>query len=84
MGLLKMLAFPVTGPLWIAETLKEEAERQYYDVDGIRHQMLELEEQLHAGMISDETYDHLEERLLQRLLEAREYHRERQEQGPVQ
>jgi len=80
-----MLAFPVTGPLWIAETLKEETERQYYNIDGIRSQMLELEEQLEAGMISDETYDHLEERLLHRLLEAREYHRQHQQpDGPVQ
>lgn len=72
-----MLAFPITGPLWIAEILKDEAERQFYDVDGIRERMFELEQQLTAGEIDQETFDHLEERLLERLIEAREYHREK-------
>lgn len=82
MGLMKMLAFPVTGPMWIAQIIREEAEGQFYNIDGIRQQMLELEEQRNSGIISDDTYDHLEERLLHRLMEAREYHRQRQQ--PVQ
>ena len=77
MGLLKMLAFPITGPLWIAEILKDEAERQMYDVDAIRHQMIDLDRQREAGDIDPETFDHMEERLLARLMEAREYHRDK-------
>lgn len=85
MGLLRMMAFPITGPLWIAQILKDEAERQLYDVDSIRQQMLALEQQLNSGEIDQETFDHLEERLLERVVEAREYHRRQQEEhGPEQ
>ena len=77
-GLLKLLAFPVTGPLWIAGMLQQTAERQLYDVDAIREQMADLEDQRHQGLIDNETFESEEERLLARLIEARSYHRQQQ------
>lgn len=78
MGLLKLLTFPVSGPLigtkWALKTLVSEAERRYYDEAAIRQEMAELERRLIAGQIDDATFDRQEEALLNRLLDAREYH----------
>jgi gas vesicle protein GvpG len=81
MGLLKFLTFPVSGPIagmkWTLTTLLNEAERQYYDVSAIRQEMAELERQFTAGQIDGQTLDLREEALLERLLEAREYHEQK-------
>jgi cytochrome c-type biogenesis protein CcmI len=84
MGLLKLLTFPVSGPAaggkWVLQTILEQAERQHYDVGAIQQQMAELARQYQNGLIGDEEFDRQEEALLQRLLEAREYHQRKQEQ----
>ena len=81
MGLFKLLTLPVSGPLmggkWVLQTLLDEAERRYYDEAAIRQEMAELERRLIAGAVDDETFDREEEALLERLLDAREYHRRR-------
>ena len=78
MGLFKLLTLPVSGPVsgttWVLQTLLDQAERQYYDVGSIRQQMADLEAQLRAGQIGDDEFDQKEEALLERLLEARDYH----------
>src|SRR5689334_15019189 len=83
MGLFKLLTFPVSMPLtggrWVLQTLLSEAERRYYDEAAIRQEMAELERQLVAGKVDDETFDRHEEELLARLLEAREYRQRREE-----
>ena len=82
MGLLKLLTFPVSGPVaggrWVLQTLLDEAERRYYDPAAIRQQMADLEERHRAGGISDEAFDRAEEALLERLIESRQFARERQ------
>ena len=76
MGLLKLLTFPVSGPVvgakWIMQTLVDEAERQYYDPAAISRQMADLETEHRAGRIDDDEFDRREEELLERLLEARD------------
>ena len=79
MGLLKLLAFPVSGPLAVAQVLLDEAERQLYDEDAIRRQLAEVEQQFTAGEIGDEEFERREEELLERLLEAREYRKAKDE-----
>ena len=78
MGLLKLLTFPVSVPVaggkWVLETILDQAERQHYDVGAIQQQMAELAGQYQAGVVSDEEFDRREEALLERLLEARQYH----------
>ena len=84
MGLLKLLTFPVSGPVWggkwVLQTILDQAEKQHYDVAAIRQQMAELATQYQSGLVDDEEFDRREEALLQRLLEAREYHQRKAEQ----
>lgn len=85
MGLLKLLAFPVSGPVagmkWTLTTLLSEAERRYYDLSAIRQEMAELDRQFTAGQIDQETFDTREEALLERLLAARDYHEQKASAG---
>ena len=76
MGLLStIITAPVTGPLkgvlWIVQTLAEHAERELYDEDGIRKDLLKLEQQYELGKIGIEEFERAEDELLQRLNEAR-------------
>jgi gas vesicle protein GvpG len=80
MGLLKLLTFPISGPLAVAQVLLDEAERQLYDEDTIRREMVEVERQLQDGEIDGAEFEQREEALLERLLEAREYHRAKAEE----
>ena len=88
MGLLKLLtspvSLPVSGGRWVLQTLLTEAERRYYDEPAIRQEMAELEWQLVAGEVDDETFDRREEELLERLLKAREYRMGQEEEQPEQ
>jgi len=82
LGLLKLLTLPVSGPLigsrWIAGVLRDEAERQLYDVDDIQRRMAELERQYQSGAMDLRTFEAQQEALLQRLLDARAYHRRKE------
>ena len=85
MGLFKLLTFPVSGPMlggkWVLDTILDQAKRQHYDLAAIREQMAELERQYQSGLVSDEEFDRSEEALLERLLEAREYHQNSPPEG---
>jgi hypothetical protein len=74
--LLKLLTFPVTGPiggtLWIAERLAEQAEREMYNEGAVRGQLMELELRLDMGEISQEEFEQVEAILLERLRVIRE------------
>ena len=77
MGLLMdLLTFPVTGPIkglvWIAETIQDEAEKQFFSEEAIRAQLMELEMKFELGEISEEAYTEAETVLLQRLKAARD------------
>jgi hypothetical protein len=82
MSLLKLLTFPVSLPVsdstWVLQTVLSEAERRYYDEAAILEEMSQLERQLDSGELSPDAFDHHEEALLQRLLEAREYWRRKE------
>jgi hypothetical protein len=75
--LLKLLTLPVTGPIegvvWIAEKVAEQVDRELYDEDAIRGQLMELELRFDLGEISEEDYLKAEEILLDRLKVAREH-----------
>jgi hypothetical protein len=85
MGLLKLLTFPVSLPLsggtWVLRTVLTEAERRYYDEAAILEEMAQLERQLETGEIDDQSFDEREEALLERLLEARDYHQRQREEA---
>ncbi|MFD2792453.1 gas vesicle protein GvpG [Promicromonospora vindobonensis] len=67
---------PVRGVVWIAEQVRDEAEREYYDADTIRRQLEDVAEARENGSIDDEEADALEEALVARLIEANRRRRE--------
>ena len=77
--LLKLLTFPISGPLWVAGVVLEEAERRLYDEEAIRGEMAELARAFEAGEIDGDAFERQEEALLQRLMDARKYRRRKQE-----
>jgi hypothetical protein len=67
MGLLTLPLAPVRGVVWIAEQVVEEIERELYDEDSIRREMLALELEFEDGAIDEEERQVREEALLERL-----------------
>ena len=60
---------PVRGVGWVVEQVLETAENEYYDPAPVRAQLAELEGQLNAGEIDEETFDRVEDELLDKLEE---------------
>ena len=69
-GLLTLPLAPVRGVAWVTEKVVEEAERQLYDEDAIRRELLELELAHDAGEIDDEERSQREDELMARLIEG--------------
>jgi hypothetical protein len=70
-GILKLPLAPVTGTVWIAEKLLEQAEAEYYDEGAIQAQLREIEAARQNGQIGEDEAAQAEEELLERLLEGR-------------
>jgi hypothetical protein len=71
-GLLTLPLAPVRGTVWLAERIQEQAEAEYYDENVIRAQLMDIEAAREAGEIGEEEATHAEDRLLERLIAARE------------
>ncbi|MFI8370172.1 gas vesicle protein GvpG [Streptomyces sp. NPDC085466] len=80
MGLLSRLLTlplePVRGVVWVARQALDQAERQYYDPAPVWHALAELDEELRAGRIDQETFDRDEAVLLDRLEEIAHHRRQ--------
>jgi hypothetical protein len=77
MGLLfDLLTLPVMGPIegvvWIAGKIVEQADREMFNEEAVRGQLMELELRLDMGEISQEQFDQVEAILLERLKMIRE------------
>ena len=74
MGLISSLVTapfaPLHGTVWVAEQVKNEAERQYYDPGSIRRQLTEVEEARRTGALSEDEAARMEKELVSRLLES--------------
>ncbi len=72
MGLISELLLlplaPVRGVAWVAEQVKEEADRQWSDPATIQAALTDVEALREAGEIDDEEADAREEELIQRLI----------------
>ena len=66
-GLLTLPLAPVRGVAWIAEQVMEEMERELYDEDNIRREMLQLELDFEDGLIDNDERQVREDALLERL-----------------
>jgi hypothetical protein len=65
------VAGPIKGMLWIVKTIAEHAERELYDEDNIRKDLLKLEQQYELGKMKLDEFESAESELLQRLNQAR-------------
>lgn len=74
--LIDLLTLPVMGPIkgviWVAEKVAEQAEKELYDEEAVRGQLMELELRYDLGDLSEEEYLEAEEALLERLRVIRE------------
>ena len=61
---------PVRGVVWVAEQVKEEAERQWSSPAAVQAALHEVEAQRATGEIDDEEADARQEELLERLLSS--------------
>lgn len=64
---------PIKGLAWIAEKLKEEADKELLDEGKVQGQLLKLELMLDMGEISEEEFEETEKLLLERLNAIWEY-----------
>ena len=72
-GLLTWPLAPVRGVAWIAEQVRQEAERQWMDPAAIQEALDDVQARREAGVIDDDEADRLEEELIQRLLDSEPY-----------
>ena len=69
-GLLTWPLAPVRGVAWIAEQVRQEAERQWMDPAVVQEALADVQARREAGLIDDAEADRLEEDLIERLLES--------------
>ena len=67
-GLLTWPLAPVRGVAWIAEQVRQEAERQWTDPAAVQEALADVQARREAGLIDDAEADRLEEELIERLL----------------
>lgn len=74
--LFKLLGAPITAPIAgfksLLQLLQDEAERELYDEDRIREDLLLLQMRLAEGELDEDEYTRREAEILARLREARE------------
>jgi chorismate mutase len=67
-GLLGLPLAPVRGTVAVAEQVRRQAEREFYDPGRIRRELEEVDRLRNAGELTDEEADAWEEELVDRLL----------------
>lgn len=87
-GLFKELVLlplaPVRGTTWVAEQLAGEAERQLYDENEIKREMLQLEIDSDEGRLGEKERAAKEDELLERLAISRRRRAEADEWVPTE
>jgi hypothetical protein len=66
-GLVTLPLAPVRGVMWVAEQVMEEMERENYDEDSIRRELLQLELDFEDELIDEDERRVREEALLERM-----------------
>jgi Gas vesicle protein G len=67
-GLLTWPLAPVRGVAWIAEQVRQEAERQWMDPVALQEALADVQARREAGLIDDAEAGRLEDELIERLL----------------
>lgn len=68
-GLLSLPLAPAKGLVWVVNQVVEEADAQLHDPRRIRAELADAAAALERGEIDEETYEELEDQLLERLYE---------------
>jgi hypothetical protein len=71
-GLLTLPLAPVRGVAWIAEQVRQEAERQWMDPAALQEALADIQARRGAGLIEDAEADRLEGELIERLLASQQ------------
>ena len=69
-ALLTLPLSPVKGVVWVADQVAEEADRQLYDENRIRAELLQVELDADEGKLSEEEQQRMEDELFERLAVA--------------
>lgn len=77
-GLLTLPIAPVRGVVWVADKVADEADRQLYDEDRIRAELLQLEIEADEGHLDQEERQRMEDELFERLMVAQARKREQE------
>jgi len=64
-----ILLAPVKGIKWIAEKVREVADKELYDPDKIKEELMAIQAKLDLGDMTEEQYGVREKELLERLSE---------------
>jgi len=67
-----ILLAPIKGVKWIAEKMEEMANKELFDPDKIREELMTLQAKLDMGEMKEEDYTAREKKLLERLTEIQE------------
>jgi len=82
-ALLTLPIAPVRGVVWVAEQVADEADRQLYDEDRIRSELLQLEIDYDDGKLEEEERERMEQDLFDRLAIAQARARDREEMAAM-
>lgn len=66
-----ILLAPIKGVKWVAEKLQDLADKDLFDPDKIREELMSLQAKLDMGEIGEEEYSIREGEILQRMEEIR-------------
>jgi chorismate mutase len=73
-GLLTLPLAPLRGTIAIAEQVRLQAEREFYDPARIRRQLERIDQLRASGDLTDEEAEAMENELVERLLASRDRH----------
>lgn len=71
-GLLTLPLAQVRGVAWIAEQVRQEAERQWMDPAALQEALADVQARREVGLIEDVEADRLEGELIERLLASQQ------------
>jgi len=73
-----ILLAPIKGVVFLGREIKEQAEGEFLNEEGVRQELRELYLLLETGEISEEEFTEREEQLVERLEEIEEYKKNRE------
>jgi Gas vesicle protein G len=71
-GILTLPLAPGRGAAWIAEQVRQEAERQWRDPAALQEALTDVQARREAGLIDDAEAERLEDELIERLLASKQ------------